>query len=123
VHLKEDEKHPWPRPDKSTEMPSPQSSPASGRGGKRENQPLILAHEFHYSSLENLPADSRFAYRVERGYGIDGERDGLILHNLLASYTHLRTIGSCYWATRFVAFIRRQKEQNFKSLISNGKVL
>ena len=45
------------------------------------------------------------------GEWIDGEHDGLILHNLLASYTHLRTIGSCYWATRFVAFIRRQREQ------------
>ena len=52
-----------------------------------------------------------FAYHVERGYGITGQRDGLILNNLLASYTHLRTIGSCYWATRFVAFIRRQIEQ------------
>ena len=38
-----------------------------------------------------------------------------MLNNLLASYTHLRTIGSCYWATRFVAFIRRQMEQQFKS--------
>jgi cobyrinic acid a,c-diamide synthase len=146
VHLKEDECHPWPRPDKSTEMPSPQSSPVEspltnfppqagertnengnlefpGRGGKRENQPLILAHEFHYSSLENLPPDSRFAYHVERGYGIDGDRDGLILHNLLASYTHLRTIGSCYWATRFVAFIRRCKEQQTKSTLTIGKSL
>ncbi|MDP4030319.1 MAG: cobyrinate a,c-diamide synthase [Gallionella sp.] len=111
VHLKEDEAHPWPRPNSYKEMPSPQSSPASGRGGKRENQPLIFAHEFHYSSLENLPPDTRFAYHVERGYGIDGEHDGLILHNLLASYTHLRTIGSCYWATRFVAFVRRRQEQ------------
>jgi len=91
VHLKEDMAHPWPRPD----------IPAK----------LIKAHEFHYSSLENLPRDSRFAYHVERGFGIDGERDGLILNNLLASYTHLRTIGSCYWATRFVAFIRRQSDQ------------
>ncbi len=89
VHLKEGDSHPWPRP----------NAPAK----------QIRAHEFHYSSLENLPADSRFAYHVERGYGIDGERDGLIVANLLASYTHLRTIGSCYWATRFVAFIRRQK--------------
>jgi hypothetical protein len=40
---------------------------------------------------------------------------------LLASYTHLRTIGSCYWATRFVAFIRRQKEQHSKSILTNGK--
>jgi cobyrinic acid a,c-diamide synthase len=91
VHLQEEEAHPWPRPEASAKQ--------------------IKAHEFHYSSLENLPPDTRFAYRVERGHGIDGERDGLVLHNLLASYTHLRTIGSCYWATRFVAFIRRQLEQ------------
>jgi cobyrinic acid a,c-diamide synthase len=91
VHLREDVEHPWPRPD----VPARQ----------------IKAHEFHYSSLENLPSDTRFAYHVERGFGIDGVRDGLLLHNLLASYTHLRTIGSCYWATRFVAFIQRQREQ------------
>ncbi len=101
VHLKEDEAHPWPRPD----------TPAK----------QIKAHEFHYSSLENLPPDSRFAYHVERGYGIDGKRDGLILHNLLASYTHLRTIGSCYWATRFVAFVRRCKEQQRKPISTIGK--
>jgi cobyrinic acid a,c-diamide synthase len=103
VHLKEDEAHPWPRPD----------TPAK----------QIKAHEFHYSSLENLPPDSRFAYHVERGYGIDGKRDGLILYNLLASYTHLRTIGSCYWATRFVAFIRRRKEQQGRSNSTIGKSL
>ncbi len=90
VHLREDAAHPWPRP----------NAPAK----------QIKAHEFHYSSLENLPPETRFAYRVERGYGIDGNRDGLVLHNMLASYTHLRTIGSCYWATRFVAFIQRQLE-------------
>jgi cobyrinic acid a,c-diamide synthase len=103
VHLKEDESHPWPRP----------NTPAL----------QIKAHEFHYSSLENLPPDTRFAYHVERGFGIDGERDGLILHNLLASYTHLRTIGSCYWATRFVAFIRRQKEQHIRSTSINEKAI
>ena len=102
VHLKEDDAHPWPRPD----------SPAK----------QIRAHEFHYSSLENLPKDSRFAYHVERGYGIDGDGDGLILHNLLASYTHLRTIGSCYWATRFVAFVRRCKEQQHKPISTIGKI-
>ncbi|HLY96916.1 MAG: cobyrinate a,c-diamide synthase [Sideroxydans sp.] len=140
VHLKEDETHPWPRP-RPLSIPSPQSSggttsqstksasgqvagyPASERGGERERQPLIRAHEFHYSSLENLPPDSRFAYHVERGYGIDGKRDGLIVHNLLASYTHLRTIGSCYWATRFVAFVRRQKEQRDRPTLTNEKAI
>jgi cobyrinic acid a,c-diamide synthase len=77
----------------------------------------IKAHEFHYSSIENLPANSQFAYHVERGYGIDGKRDGLIVHNLLASYAHLRTIGSCYWATRFVAFIRWQAESKLSQHI------
>jgi cobyrinic acid a,c-diamide synthase len=108
VQLKEDAEHLWPRPGKMSGVPSPQHSPG-GRGGEREKQFLIHAHEFHYSSLENLPPDSRFAYHVARGYGIDGDRDGIIVNNLLASYTHLRTIGSCYWATRFVGFIRRCK--------------
>ena len=113
VHLEEDEAHPWPRPTPLSEKSPPiQLSPASGRKGNREDQSIIFAHEFHYSSLENLPPDSRFAYHVARGYGVDGARDGFMLHNLLASYTHLRTIGSCYWATRFVAFIRRQREQS-----------
>ncbi len=99
VHLKEADTHPWPRPD----VPAKQ----------------IKAHEFHYSSLENLPSNSLFAYQVERGYGIDGQRDGLVLHNLLASYTHLRTIGSCYWATRFVAFVRRVKKDNGSNVCLN----
>jgi cobyrinic acid a,c-diamide synthase len=95
VHLAENEEHPWSRP----HVPAKE----------------IRAHEFHYSSLENLPADTKFAYRVTRGHGIDGDRDGIVLHNLLASYTHLRTIGSCYWATRFAAFVQRTKQQK-KSL-------
>ncbi len=103
VHLREGEAHPWPRP----------------------NAPMgrIKAHEFHYSSLENLPPDTRFAYHIERGYGLDGKHDGLVVNNLLASYTHLRTIGSCYWATRFVAFVRRHKEQHIEPVLINEKAL
>jgi cobyrinic acid a,c-diamide synthase len=97
VHLAENPAHPWPR----------QNAPAK----------QIRAHEFHYSSLENLPPDSQFAYRVERGHGINGQQDGLILNNLLASYTHLRTIGSCYWASRFVAFIQRVKTERSSELV------
>jgi cobyrinic acid a,c-diamide synthase len=120
VHLQEDAEHLWPRPQR---MPSLQSSPAGGGGGERENQCLIRAHEFHYSSLENLPSDSRFAYHVARGHGINGERDGIIVNNLLASYTHLRTIGSCYWATRFVGFIRRCKGQALDSTSIKEKAI
>jgi cobyrinic acid a,c-diamide synthase len=69
----------------------------------------VRAHEFHYSSLENLPADVRCAYAVRRGHGIDGARDGLVIGNLLASYAHLRSTGANRWAARFVAFVREQR--------------
>lgn len=80
--------------------------PARLAGKGARNNPLIRIHEFHYSGLENLPSESRFAYHVARGYDIDGARDRLIVHNLPASSTHLRAIGSYCWATRFVAFVR-----------------
>jgi len=67
----------------------------------------VRAHEFHYSSLENLPADAPFAYDVRRGHGIDGRRDGLVVRNVLASYAHLRSAGGNEWARRFVDFVRR----------------
>lgn len=67
----------------------------------------IRAHEFHYSSLENLPPDIPFAYEVARGHGADGRRDGIVVGNVLASYTHLRSVGGNGWAQRFVAFVRR----------------
>ncbi|MBM3391647.1 MAG: cobyrinate a,c-diamide synthase [Betaproteobacteria bacterium] len=66
----------------------------------------IPAHEFHYSSLENLAPDTRFAYEVKRGHGADGAHDGIVHKNLLASYTHLRSAGNCNWAARFVGFAR-----------------
>ncbi|MDD2701756.1 MAG: hydrogenobyrinic acid a,c-diamide synthase (glutamine-hydrolyzing) [Sideroxydans sp.] len=119
VHLKEDAEHPWPRPGTN---PHPNPLP-EGEGANVRNNCLIRAHEFHYSSLENLPPDSRFAYHVERGHGINGDRDGIIINNLLASYTHLRTIGSCYWATRFVGFIRRCKGEALNSTSMKEKAL
>ena len=67
----------------------------------------IAAHEFHYSSIEGLAADTRYAYRMVRGHGADGKSDGILVNNLLANYAHLRNAGSCDWAERFVEFVRR----------------
>jgi cobyrinic acid a,c-diamide synthase len=67
----------------------------------------VRAHEFHYSTLENADPGLAYAYRVKRGHGIDGERDGIVLKNVLASYTHLRAAGGCDWPERFVAFAKR----------------
>lgn len=73
---------------------------------ERENIP---AHEFHYSSLENLPADSIYAYDVKRGHGIDGHHDGYQLHNLLAGYVHRRGSGARGWIGPFLQQVRAHK--------------
>jgi len=86
VRLRETAAHPWPD---------------GGSGAQR------LAHEFHYSSLENLPDGMAYAYEVERGTGIDGKHDGLIYKNLLASYAHFRSLQGYNWARRFIAHVRR----------------
>ena len=92
VHLAENTQHPWPQTIQKEES--------------------IRAHEFHYSSLENMPFDARYVYKVTRGHGIDGKHDGYIHNNLLASYCHLRSVGNCHWAPRFVAYIKQIKQGN-----------
>jgi cobyrinic acid a,c-diamide synthase len=69
----------------------------------------VRGHEFHYSSLDNLPPGLRYAWRVQRGHGIDGRNDGLLLHKLLASYSHLRSGAGSEWVAQFMAFVRREQ--------------
>jgi len=48
----------------------------------------LRGHEFHYSSAD--PAtDARFAFDVERGDGITGDRDGLTEYRTLGTYCHV----------------------------------
>ena len=70
----------------------------------------VHAHEFHHSTLENMAGTHwRYAYRVRRGCGIDGEKDGIVIGSLLASYSHLRDVEGCRWAERFVSYVRGRK--------------
>jgi len=87
---------------------SPTNSHPWRRTGTTGRQP-VQAHEFHYSSLEGLPDNTQFAYTMNRGTGIDGSNDGIILRNLLASYTHLRSTDRCSWVDDFVSFIESHK--------------
>jgi cobyrinic acid a,c-diamide synthase len=72
---------------------------------------VVRGHEFHHSSLQNLDPGLRYAYRVRRGHGIDGRHDGLVIHNLLASYAHLRTGAGADWAPRFVRFVASVRDR------------
>ena len=50
----------------------------------------LRGHEFHYSSIENIAGDSRFAYSMNKGKGVTGSQDGFIINdNSLAAYMHL----------------------------------
>ncbi|MBI5718095.1 MAG: cobyrinate a,c-diamide synthase [Burkholderiales bacterium] len=88
VQLEETEAMPWP-------ASAGQPALATARG-----------HEFHHASLEGLPPGQRFAWRVQRGHGIDGRHDGLVVHNLLASFSHLRHGAGAFWVDRFLAHVR-----------------
>lgn len=96
VVLKETDDHPWPH------LPE-ERLPGSDQPG------TIPAHEFHYSRLENCDCEPVYAFDVLRGAGLDGHHDGLVQHNLLAGYTHMRNVGANNWARRFAMFVRQCK--------------
>jgi len=63
----------------------------------------LRGHEFHYSIMQSSSArDLTFAFRVRRGHGFDGRRDGLCCGNVLASYTHIHALGVETWAPAVV---------------------
>ncbi|MGZ8889886.1 MAG: cobyrinate a,c-diamide synthase [Nitrososphaeraceae archaeon] len=49
----------------------------------------VRGHEFHFSVMENISNDSKFSYYLNKGKGITNQKDGIIVYNTLASYTHL----------------------------------
>jgi cobyrinic acid a,c-diamide synthase len=68
---------------------------------------VLRGHEFHNSRLiPHVPGAYEVpgtpgmptAYRLNRGNGIGGGRDGLVYRNVLASYTHLHAAGAPGWA-------------------------
>jgi cobyrinic acid a,c-diamide synthase len=90
VRVAETAAHPWPRSAGDVALDVP-----------------LLGHEFHHSALVDVDPGLQYAYTMQRGHGIDGRRDGVIVNRLLASYTHLRATGGNHWPERFVAFVRQ----------------
>lgn len=70
----------------------------------------LSGHEFHYSSLDDMPENCDYAYKVVRGHGIDGHNDGYVYKNLLANYAHMRNVGNNHWAERFIAHIQKVRK-------------
>jgi cobyrinic acid a,c-diamide synthase len=69
---------------------------------------VIRGHEFHYSITE-CDRDARFAYSMNRGKGIEDAKDGLMVHNTLASYMHTHPASASM--ERFVGMCRKYNRQ------------
>ncbi|MFZ5651870.1 MAG: cobyrinate a,c-diamide synthase [Bacillota bacterium] len=64
---------------------------------------IIKCHEFHHSRVENIDEkEVSFAFRVTRGWGIDGSRDGAVYKNVLACYSHIHAYACPDWAREMV---------------------
>jgi cobyrinic acid a,c-diamide synthase len=59
----------------------------------------IRGHEFHYSRVSKLEGESvDLVFRMQRGEGIEQGRDGIVYKNVLATYTHIHSLGTPQWA-------------------------
>lgn len=79
-------------------------------------EPIIPAHEFHYSSITPLAEDAAYAFNVKRGTGINGKQDGYVYKNLLACYAHQRNTQANPWIKDFIDFVHTQKTVKRSSL-------
>jgi cobyrinic acid a,c-diamide synthase len=76
----------------------------------------IRGHEFHYTGIAPAAAeDLTFAFRVRRGYGFDGRRDGLCRGNVLACYTHVHALGTEDWAPALVRAAARFRTRSVRT--------
>ncbi len=57
----------------------------------------LKGHEFHYSRVMDYDGNLKMVFAMNRGKGIDGESDGIVYRNVLATYTHLHALGSPEW--------------------------
>jgi len=68
----------------------------------------VRGHEFHYARpREACNEEARYGFDVERGFGLDGRRDGLIRNNTVATFSHLHALATPQWAPAFVALAQR----------------
>ena len=69
---------------------------------------ILRGHEFHYSRLYNAEG-LNYAYRIQRGHGVDGQSYGITYKNVFASYTHIHAWGVPSWAHNFVKLVAARR--------------
>lgn len=64
----------------------------------------LYGHEFHHSKI-HFDETQSYLYQIERGFGVDGQRDGVCVNNVIASYAHLRHTAKTPWVDWFLESI------------------
>jgi len=83
---------------------------------------ILRGHEFHYSKavLTASKEPVHFAFKVQRGHGIDGGKDGICVKNVLGTYTHVHAAGESDWAKGlFKAAFKYKKLGKFSKVEKN----
>ena len=74
---------------------------------------ILKGHEFHYSEpILTRKTSINFAFRVNRGHGIDKAVDGMMKNNVLATYTHIHAAGNPDWAKSMIRMAARHKKDS-----------
>jgi cobyrinic acid a,c-diamide synthase len=63
----------------------------------------MRGHEFHYSRIVSGSGEVASAYAVTRGTGCFAGRDGLVVRNVMAAYTHLHAASTPAWTAGMIA--------------------
>ncbi|MGC1402589.1 MAG: cobyrinate a,c-diamide synthase [Thermodesulfobacteriota bacterium] len=80
---------------------------------------VLKGHEFHYSRVLDWDS-SRIGpvFKMVKGFGLDGLRDGIVYKNVLATYTHLHALGTPGWAHSLVEQADRYKIRGAEESLS-----
>ncbi len=62
---------------------------------------IFRGHEFHYSKVDIDNSKPEFAFKIIRGTGISGSKDGLMAKNTVASYIHTHVAACPQFALNF----------------------
>jgi cobyrinic acid a,c-diamide synthase len=82
---------------------------------------IFKGHEFHYTrAIIKESEDVELVFKVHRGYGIDGEKDGVCKGNLLATYSHMHARGTPRWGQGLFRAALRSKNHGNPSYVTNS---
>ncbi len=70
---------------------------------------VLRGHEFHYSRVTDDEITVPMAFSMLRGKGIRDGMDGLVYKNILATYTHVHSLGTPEWAEGIVGAARNYR--------------